>query len=527
VLAPRITDADREVRVALRALLSEEVLPCASPAAVAPFIPLLALHTAGAMTNLDEGVRRDALGVLDLLLAAAPGAVSAGAPGALLRHFVDLLAGGPGGVRWAPAPLGAVVASLHTLLTALLQQLLRARGSGVAARPDAADADAAAAHPDADDAGAWAWAPGAAAAPPLHAHRCWGRDGDAAADSGAFASAGTEPPVEVVRACTALTPRLLAIWGQLAPGLMDPGGVDAITLACLTRVLRTVTLCASAARAAGAAAAQARSATAALAGAERGMHAAHAELLASLRRHFPVSASAAPNTPEGRAAVSELNLAAAELLLLEQQQPGAPAAPHAAELLAAATEYVSKALYALAARPSGRAAAPATDGAAAPATDGAAAPATDAHVHLLRLALAALLHSGTAAAERELMLGAVTTLWEAAPPRAPHKAATLRLLRRCGCARRVCVCRQAGRHPHRAAQALTSCAYVCSRRILNASPLLAPPAVACRWLSALPRLLFDLRHAQPDASLRALDTLLDAARHATPGAWACTRASTR
>jgi pre-rRNA-processing protein IPI1 len=514
VLAPRITDADREVRVALRALLAEEVLTCASPGAVAPFIPLLSLHTAGAMTNLDGGVRRDALGVLDLLLAAAPGAVSAGAPAALLRHFVDLLAGGPGGVRWSPAPLGAVVASLHTLLTALLQQLRsRASGDGAgggSARPDAADAHAHA-HDVDENAAAWAWAPGAPAAPPLHAHRAWGRDGDAAADSGSFTSAGAEPPVEVVLACTALTPRLLAIWGQLAPGLMDPGGVDAPTLACLTRVLRTVTLCASAARAAGAAAAQARAAAGAVAGAERGMQVAHAELLLSLRRHFPVSASAAPNTPEGRAAVSELNLSAAELLLLEQRRaPGAPGTPHAMELLAAATEFVSAALRSIAA-PRGKAAAAA---AAATAADGAPlAPVQDAHPHLLRLALAALLHNDTAPTERELLLGAVTTLWEAAPARSPQKAATLRLLRRCAC---VCACLLC---PNLYAQrpVLTLTPHARARRILGASPPLAPPDVACRWLSVLPRLLFDLRHAQPEASLRALDTLLDAARFAAPG----------
>jgi hypothetical protein len=45
-----------------------------------------------------------------------------------------------------------------------------------------------------------------------------------------------------------------------------------------------------------------------------------------------------------------------------------------------------------------------------------------------------------------------------------------------------------------------------------------PADAACRWLASLPRLLFDLRHGQPDTSLLALRTLHDAARIAAPGA---------
>lgn len=75
VLAPRLTDADKECRAALRALLREQVLPGLAGAALTPFVPALSLHTASAMTHLDESIRRDALSVRALgaaTLAQAP-----------------------------------------------------------------------------------------------------------------------------------------------------------------------------------------------------------------------------------------------------------------------------------------------------------------------------------------------------------------------------------------------------------------------------------------------------------------------
>lgn len=56
-LAERMSDASKEVRTALHALLAEAVLPQLRGAALAPFLPLLMAHLASALTSLDEGVR--------------------------------------------------------------------------------------------------------------------------------------------------------------------------------------------------------------------------------------------------------------------------------------------------------------------------------------------------------------------------------------------------------------------------------------------------------------------------------------
>lgn len=63
VLAPRLTDTDKECRAALRSLLRDRILQGLPGPALAPFLPALSLHTASAMTHLDESVRRDALAV--------------------------------------------------------------------------------------------------------------------------------------------------------------------------------------------------------------------------------------------------------------------------------------------------------------------------------------------------------------------------------------------------------------------------------------------------------------------------------
>ena len=119
-LAPLQCDGEREVRGALPPLLRGALLPALPPPQLAPFVPLLVLHSCSAMTHLDESVRRDALPPLQLLLAAAPRCVLACAPAALLRHYSDLLAAGPGGVAWRPAPLRAVAAGLAQLLSTFL-----------------------------------------------------------------------------------------------------------------------------------------------------------------------------------------------------------------------------------------------------------------------------------------------------------------------------------------------------------------------------------------------------------------------
>lgn len=398
-LAPRLADEEREVRSALRALLREAVLPALPPPALAPFVPLLALHTAGAMTHMDPGVRRDALSALELLLAAAPGAVCAGAPAAMLRHFRDLLAGGPGGVRWTPATLGAAVAALQALLAALGEHL-RSRAPGAAASDgDSHEAD-------------WEWQPGALPAAPLHSRRAWGvTQGEAAA------SAASEPAEEAAAACAALAPRLLNVWGQLAPGLMEPAGADADTLACLLGVLRCAALSSAVCRAAAAAAAPSRAAAACLAAADEAMRGAHGDLLASLARHFPVALTAASASPEGRTAVGELNLAVAALLLLPEHG-FAHAAPPAPALHARVAAHVADALHAIAAA---RAPGGAPDG---------GAPA-GAHVQLLPLAVGALHHPATAPAQRAALLEALGELWDAAPPRSAQKAAALHVIRGC------------------------------------------------------------------------------------------------
>eukprot|EP00798_Chlamydomonas_sp_ICE-L_P013490 gene13490-19348_t len=71
-IAERVGDPDQGVRVAMRALLREQVMPAIHAGALRPFMPVIMAHVSGAMTNLNISVRLDALNFLDVLMDFAP-----------------------------------------------------------------------------------------------------------------------------------------------------------------------------------------------------------------------------------------------------------------------------------------------------------------------------------------------------------------------------------------------------------------------------------------------------------------------
>jgi len=462
-----VSDADREVRLALRQLLQEVALPLLPAGALAPFAPLLALHTAGAMTHMDERVRRDALGVLELLLQSAPGAAVGAAPSETLRHFDNLLqAGGAGGVRWRPGHLLEVVGTLRGFLGALRPQL------GSLPEPEAPPGE------EGEDGAVrqWQWRDGAPAPPPLLAARGWGA-GCATERPAAAAAAAAD----AAQALGELAPRLGAVAAQMAPSLGEPGGADGPTLQCLTSVLLALTaVSACRAAAAAAAASPARDAARATPPGAAAAAAARTELLPLLRRSFPVGAACAPRTQDGRALVAQLNLAAAALLLEE----GGAGEGWSAKEREAEAHARAAALAHLCAALRGESAPGGAVG------DDAVRTPREAYPELLRLAGAVLLLEdarGEPCApppQRFPLLDALTALWEASPARSAEKAACLGLL----------------------------------ARLLARGGAFAPPQLAQRWLAAMPRLLFELRHTAPRGSCAALGLLRRAACGAGGGA---------
>lgn len=81
-IAPRASDEDRAVRQALLGLL-RALAEHVRPERLAPYFPLLLVHTCSAMTKLDGGVRLDSLQLVDLWLEQFPTLV--------VRHGAKLL----------------------------------------------------------------------------------------------------------------------------------------------------------------------------------------------------------------------------------------------------------------------------------------------------------------------------------------------------------------------------------------------------------------------------------------------------
>jgi hypothetical protein len=94
-VAPRAADEDRGVRQALLSLLTA-LAEIVTPARLAPYFPLLLVHTCSAMTKLDSGVRLDSLHLVDLWLEHFPQlVVRYGAR--LLHNFLHLVSSEVGG----------------------------------------------------------------------------------------------------------------------------------------------------------------------------------------------------------------------------------------------------------------------------------------------------------------------------------------------------------------------------------------------------------------------------------------------
>ena len=495
-IAPLVSDADSDVRGAVRGLLGEVLLPQLPPQALSPFSPLLVLHVCGAMTHLDERVRRDALGVLTLLVGAAPEAVC-GSALHLLGHFADLLrpAAQGGGVTWHANRLTAVMGPLTTFLAAWQQQLQTQAGMS-----DAGDEGTATT--------AWTWHQGATCKQPLHAHRGWGMappgpTSAATLSPGAAHRAG----VAALAALAQLWPRLVAVTAHTAPALGDPAGCDDATLACLRSTLAATAAAQGATHAAlallpspttpGGEAVLGAADTVKVEAAREGIADAWSDLVPLLRRIFPSPASCAASARptvghvRGEAALSvgHLNLAVTALVLDHGSTPGDR--DQAAALEAAAVEFLDMALR-------GRCTIDDPLG-----TVPAVATPPEAHAPLLRLTQRVLLArnsaQGAAPAVRLRLLGTVTHVWAQAPTQGADKAACLTIMR-----------------------SLLQAA--CSRPEDSHA---VPPDIAAAWLAALPRLLFELRHKAPPTSLSVLQLLRHAAVarcHSQPLALAVRRA---
>ena len=468
-------------------LLGEVLLRQMPPQALSPFSPLLVLHVCGAMTHLDERVRRDALGVLNLLVGAAPEACC-GSSLPLVGHFADLLrpAAQGGGVTWHASRLTSVMGALTTFLAAWREQLQAQAGTR-----DAMGDEVVATSP------IWTWHPGATCVQPLHAHRGWGM-----APGGPTSSATLSPGaahrtgVASLVALAQLWPRLVAVVAHTAPALGDPAGCDDATLACLRATLAATAATQGATHAAlallpsqtrsGGEAILDEADTGRVQAAREGAAVAWSDLVPLLRRIFPspasCAASARPTAGQGRVdaalGVGYLNLAVTALVL----DHGSTAAPlvsdgmhQAAALEATAVEFLDMALR-------GRCTIDDPLG-----TVPAVATPQEAHASLLRLTQRVLLatHSaqGSAPGVRLRLLGTVTHVWAQAPTLGADTAACLTIMRR-----------------------LLHAA--CARPEDSHG---VPPDTASAWLMALPRLLFELRHKAPPTSLSVLELLRQAA----------------
>jgi hypothetical protein len=494
-IAPLVSDADSDVRAAVRALLGCVLLPQLPPQALSPFSPLLVLHVCGAMTHLDERVRRDALGVLTLLVGAAAEAVC-GSALHLAGHFADLLrpAAQGGGVTWHASRLTAVMGALTSFLAAWQQQLHQQAGMC-----DGGD-EAAAESP-------WTWHQGATCEQPLHAHRGWGTAPGTKSAATLSPGAAHRAGVAALAALAQLWPRLVAVAAHTAPALGDPAGCDDATLACLRSTLAATAAAQGATHAALALLPSPTSPDgeavldAADAGrvevAREGIAGAWSDLVPLLRRIFPSPASCAASARptaghmRGDAALSvgHLNLAVTALVLDHGSTPGER--EQAAALEAAAVEFLDMALR-------GRCTIDDPLG-----TVPAVATPPEAHAHLLRLTQRVLLArnsaQGSAPAVRLRLLGTVTHVWAQAPTLGADKAAGLTIMR-----------------------SLLQAA--CFRPEDSHA---VPPDIAAAWLTALPRLLFELRHKAPPTSLSVLQLLRHAAVarcHSQPLALALRRA---
>lgn len=130
-VAPRAADEDRGVRQALLSLLTA-LAEIVTPARLAPYFPLLLVHTCSAMTKLDSGVRLDSLHLVDLWLEHFPQlVVRYGAR--LLHNFLHLVSsevgGGGGGGGGGGAGRSAKGGNRHrTLSTNPMSRLATMQG---------------------------------------------------------------------------------------------------------------------------------------------------------------------------------------------------------------------------------------------------------------------------------------------------------------------------------------------------------------------------------------------------------------
>ena len=125
-VAPRAADEDRGVRTALFGLLSA-LAEIVTPARLAPYFPLLLVHTCSAMTKLDSGVRLDSLHLVDLWLEHFPQlVVRYGAR--LLHNFLHLVSSEVGGSGKASGSKGARAPAGRTLSTNPMSRLSTMQG---------------------------------------------------------------------------------------------------------------------------------------------------------------------------------------------------------------------------------------------------------------------------------------------------------------------------------------------------------------------------------------------------------------
>lgn len=113
-----LADADKDVRRGLISLLEGRVLPLLEASALRPFLPLVMAHVSRALTHLSMEVRADALDLLEVLLRHDARDVLHGHFAQVLQHYVDMLqqrTAGTVGSRSLKA-LGKVVASLEAFL---------------------------------------------------------------------------------------------------------------------------------------------------------------------------------------------------------------------------------------------------------------------------------------------------------------------------------------------------------------------------------------------------------------------------